>query len=43
IVVIPPKSNRKEWRGIATRYCKNVDSFEAAVQICCLMIWLTIS
>jgi transposase len=67
IVVIPPKSNRKEkryhykgiykqrhkvenaflkmkeWRGIATRYCKNVDSFEAAVQICCLMAWLSAS
>jgi transposase len=67
IVVIPPKSNRKEkryhykgiykqrhkvenaflkmkqWRGIATRYCKNLASFVAGVQICCLMMWLSVS
>jgi transposase len=28
----------KQWRGIATRYCKNLTSFVAAVQICSLMI-----
>ena len=33
----------KRWRGIATRYAKNLDSFLAAVQIRCLMLWLTIS
>jgi transposase len=29
----------KQWRGIATRYCKNIASFIAAVHICCLMLW----
>lgn len=29
----------KQWRGIATRYAKNLSSFIAAVQIRCLMIW----
>jgi hypothetical protein len=29
----------KQWRGIASRYCKNVASFVAGVQICCLMMW----
>ncbi|WP_227665247.1 IS5 family transposase [Magnetococcus marinus] len=29
----------KRWRGIATRYAKNVDSFLAAVQIRCIAIW----
>lgn len=33
----------KRWRGIATRYAKNVASFVAAVQIRCLAIWLQIS
>jgi transposase len=33
----------KDWRGIATRYAKNVNSFIAAVQIRCLMLWLKIS
>jgi transposase len=33
----------KDWRGIATRYAKNVKSFIAAVQIGCLMLWLKIS
>ena len=29
----------KQWRGIATRYAKNTDSFLAAVQIRCFMLW----
>jgi transposase len=33
----------KRWRGIATRYAKNVASFVAAVQILCLALWLHIS
>jgi transposase len=33
----------KDWRGIATRYAKNIKSFVAAVQIRCLMLWLKIS
>jgi transposase len=33
----------KQWRGIATRYAKNASSFEAAVQIRCLILWLAIS
>ncbi len=33
----------KRWRGIATRYAKNVSSFVAAVQIRCLALWLEIS
>jgi len=33
----------KRWRGIATRYAKNVASFAAAVQIRCLSLWLDIS
>ena len=32
----------KKWRGIATRYAKNVASFVAAVQIRCITIWLKI-
>ena len=32
----------KRWRGIATRYAKNVASFVAAVQIRCIAIWLLI-
>ena len=33
----------KQWRGIATRYAKNLGSFLAAVQIRCLALWLKIS
>jgi transposase len=33
----------KGWRGIATRYAKRLDSFVAAVQIRCLVMWLKIS
>ena len=33
----------KRWRGIATRYAKTTASFEAAVQIRCLALWLNIS
>jgi transposase len=33
----------KRWRGIATRYAKNVASFAAAVQIRCPSLWLDIS
>ncbi|HEY3328212.1 MAG TPA: IS5 family transposase, partial [Novimethylophilus sp.] len=33
----------KRWRGIATRYAKNLSSFLAAVQIRCLVLWLGIS
>lgn len=33
----------KRWRGIATRYAKNLPSFVAAVQIRCLALWLAIS
>ena len=29
----------KQWRGIATRYAKNVTSFLAAVHIRCIAIW----
>ena len=29
----------KRWRGIATRYCKNLSSFLNAVQIRCLAVW----
>lgn len=32
----------KRWRGIATRYAKNLASFVAAVQIRCLALWLAI-
>jgi len=32
----------KRWRGIATRYAKNTDSFVAAVQIRCLILWANI-
>jgi transposase len=31
----------KRWRGLATRYAKNASSFLAAVQIRCLMMWLS--
>ena len=30
----------KRWRGIATRYAKNVSSFVAAVQTRCLALWM---
>ena len=29
----------KRWRGIATRYAKNIESFLAAVQIRCIALW----
>jgi len=29
----------KQWRGIATRYAKNTDSFLAAVQFCSILHW----
>ena len=32
----------KQWRGIATRYAKNLASFLAAAQIRCLVLWLRI-
>ena len=30
----------KNWRGIATRYAKNIASYVASVQICCVAVWL---
>jgi transposase len=33
----------KQWRGVATRYAKNLSSFLAAAQIRCLVLWLRIS
>ena len=33
----------KRWRGIATRYCKNLSSFLNAIQIRCLAVWGNIS
>jgi len=32
--------NLKQWRSIATRYCKNVTSFMAIIQIKCMMLWI---
>ncbi|MDR2032024.1 MAG: transposase, partial [Azoarcus sp.] len=32
----------KRWRGIVTRYAKNVASFVAAVQIRCIALWVKI-
>lgn len=32
----------KRWRGIATRYAKNAESFLAAAQIRCIAIWARI-
>jgi transposase len=29
----------KHWRGIATRYAKNLAFFAAAVQIRCIALW----
>ena len=31
----------KQWRGVATRYAKNTDSFLAAVRIRSLFVWLS--
>ena len=31
----------KKWRGITTRYAKNLASFLAAVHIRCIAIWVT--
>ena len=33
----------KRWRGIATRYAKNSESFLAAVQVRCISLWANIS
>jgi transposase len=33
----------KRWRGVASRYAKNVKSFLAAVQIRCIALWANIS
>jgi transposase len=33
----------KRWRGIATRYAKNAQSFLAAIQIRCIALWANIS
>jgi len=32
----------KQWRGLATRYAKNLKSFVAAIHIRCMMIWARI-
>ena len=32
----------KRWRGIATRYAKQIKSFLAAVQIRCIALWAAI-
>ena len=32
----------KRWRGIATRYAKNTESFLAAVQIRCIVLWANV-
>ena len=32
----------KRWRGIATRYAKKLTSFEAAIQIRCITLWLNV-
>ena len=29
----------KQWRGIATRYAKNLSSFQAFITIACIMLW----
>jgi transposase len=31
----------KRWRGIATRYAKNSNSFLAAVFVRCICLWIT--
>jgi transposase len=33
----------KEWRGVATRYAKNIKSFIAIIQIRCMVLWAKIS
>jgi transposase len=33
----------KRWRGVSTRYAKNSDSFLAAVQIRCLIMWAKVN
>jgi transposase len=33
----------KEWRGIATRYCKNTKSYAAALCIRAMILWAKIS
>ena len=33
----------KRWRGIATRYAKNTDSFLAAIHIRCIALWAMVS
>ncbi len=33
----------KRWRGIATRYAKNLSSFLAAVHVRCIALWASIS
>ena len=33
----------KRWRGIATRYAKNTQSFLSAVYIRCIILWAEIS
>jgi transposase len=32
----------KEWRGVATRYAKNVNSYMAVVHIRCIFYWLKV-
>jgi len=32
----------KRWRGVATRYAKTLDSFVAAVQARCIVLWLNV-
>ena len=32
----------KRWRGICTRYAKNLSSFVAAIQIRCIALWANI-
>ena len=29
----------KQWRGIATRYAKNLSSFQAFISIACFILW----
>ncbi|GAA4053621.1 hypothetical protein GCM10022214_00140 [Actinomadura miaoliensis] len=39
--VVERCSNRlKQWRGIATRYCKTARSYQAAVTLAALLMWL---
>ncbi|MFN8509902.1 MAG: hypothetical protein U0Z75_04995 [Deinococcaceae bacterium] len=33
----------KKWRGIAFRFSKNIESFIAALQMRCILMWLKIS